>query len=72
MSAPQTHVRAQRGGRRRRLAMLSDALRDLIIAVATCLKRSTDILLISALIIYFYAIVGMQTYGVANLGCGPA
>jgi hypothetical protein len=52
--------------------MLSDALRDLIIAVATCLKRSTDILLISALIIYFYAIVGMQTYGVANLGCGPA
>ena len=54
-----------------RLAMLSDALRGLIVAVATCLKRSTDILLVSGLIIYFYAIVGMQTYGVANLGCGP-
>jgi hypothetical protein len=27
--------------------------------------------LISALIIYFYAIVGMQTYGGAKLGCGP-
>jgi hypothetical protein len=48
----------------------AQSLQGLLTAVAKCLLRSTDILLITGAVIYVYAIVGMQTYGLADLGCG--
>lgn len=47
----------------------NSSMANLIAAVVQCMIKATDILLLTFLIFYIYAIVGMQKYGKADLGC---
>jgi hypothetical protein len=48
----------------------SSSLVNLMSCVTRCLMKTADLVLISFLVIYVYAIIGMQLYGGADLGCG--